>query len=389
MKITIFAVVCLMLGAWIGTTLGRQEFAAEKLPFDKAEETGSAAAGSEALQGPRVTLLTPERYRFGFIDRNSKMNHTFEIRNDGDAPLTVRKKGTSCKCTSAGLDKDQLLPGEMAKITLEWTGKGMGVTEFFEQYAEYDTNDVRRPMIKFIVEGEIRATLRAEPSEAVFNRVSAQEPARATVRIMAFGDEELKIVSHRFEHAKSAPFFTLDFEPLNPDELPPNSEYKSGLLMHVDLKPGLPLGQMAQTIKITTNRNPEETFDIPVYGSVVSDISLIGPNTSAATMTVDLGSFKSRQGAKATVYLVVKGPHRDQTALQVASVQPAAELTAMLGEPDRDNPQIVRYPLTFEVLPGATPVSRVSSGSRIAVRIETTHPQIKELTVFAKYAVVD
>ena len=130
---------------------GAQEFAAEKLPLDTAAETGSAAAGSENLKGPLVTLLSPERYQFGFIDRNSKMNHTFEIRNDGDAPLTVRKKGTSCKCTSAGLDKDQLLPGETAKITLEWTGKGM--TEFFEQYAEYETNDIRRPTVKFVVAG--------------------------------------------------------------------------------------------------------------------------------------------------------------------------------------------------------------------------------------------
>jgi hypothetical protein len=387
MKIAIAAGVCLMLGAWIGTTLGRQEFAAEKLPFDTAAETGSAAARSENLKGPLVTLLSPERYQFGFIDQNSKMNHTFEIRNDGDAPLTVRKKGTSCKCTSAGLDKGQLLPGETAKITLEWTGKGM--TEFFEQYAEYETNDIRRPTVKFVVEGEIRATLRAEPAEAIFNRVSAQEPARATVRILAWGDEELKIIDHKYMHAKSAPHYSLEFEPIDPAEFAANSEYKSGITMHVDLKPGLPLGQLAQTIKITTNRNPEESFDIPVYGSVVSDISLIGAGASATTMTVDLGSFASRQGKKVTVYLVVKGPHRDQTELHVASVQPAAELTATLGEPNRNNTQIVSYPLTFEVLPGATPVSRVSSGSRIAVRIEATHPQIKELTLFVKYAVVD
>ena len=206
---------------------------------------------------------------------------------------------------------------------------------------------------------------------------------------MAWGDEELKIIDHKYMHAKSAPHYSLEFEPIDPAEFAANSEYKSGVKMHVDLKPGLPLGQLAQTIKITTNRNPEESFDIPVYGSVVSDISLIGAGASATTMTVDLGSFASRRGKKATVYLVVKGPHRDQTDLQVASVQPAAELTATLGEPNRNNTQIVSYPLTFEVLPGATPVSRVSSGSRIAVRIETTHPQLKELTLFAKYAVVD
>jgi len=387
MKTTIGAVVCLILGAWIGSTLARQEFAAESLPLQGAANTGSTSQGSDAPEGPRLTLLTPERYQFGFIDQNSTMNHTFKIRNDGDAPLTVEKIGTSCKCTSAGLDKDRLMPGETAEISLEWSGKGMA--EFFEQFADFKTNDIRRPTLKLIVTGEIRATLRAEPSEAVFNRVSAQESARATVRILALGVEELKVISHDFEHAKSAPYYSLEFEPLDPAEFAPKSEYKSGLQMHVNLKPGLPLGQLAQTIQIITNRNPEEKFDIPVYGSVVSDISLIGAGVSAATMTVDMGSFTSRQGAKATVYLVVKGPHRDQTELNVASVLPAAELTATLGEPNRKNPQIVSYPLTLEVRPGATPVSRISAGSRIAVRIETTHPQIKELTLFARYAVVE
>ena len=181
MKTTIGAVVCLILGAWIGSTLARQEFAAESLPLESAANTGSSSRGSDTPEGPRLTLLTPERYQFGYIDQNAKMNHTFQIRNDGDAPLTVQKLGTSCKCTSAGLDKDRLMPGETAEIFLEWSGKG--TAEIFEQYAEYRTNDIRRPMLKLIVTGEIRATLRAEPSEAVFNRVSAQESARATVRI--------------------------------------------------------------------------------------------------------------------------------------------------------------------------------------------------------------
>jgi hypothetical protein len=149
-----------------------------------------------------------------------------------------------------------------------------------------------------------------EPSEAIFNRVSSQEPARTTVRILGVGAEPLQITSHKLTHAPSAPYFRLEFKPLGPTDFPPKSEYQSGVEMQVELKPGLPLGQLAQTIQITTNRNPGGTFDIPVYGTVVSDISLVGLGASAEKMSVDLGSFASRQGAKSTVYVVVEGPPR-------------------------------------------------------------------------------
>ena len=156
----------------------------------------------------------------------------------------------------------------------------------------------------------------------------------------------------------------------------------------MDLKPGLPLGQMDQTIQITTNMNPDAKFDIPVYGSVVSDISLVGQNTAPDRMVVEMGSISSAKGAKSKIYLVVKGPHRDQTELKIAAVSPPGELTATLGEPIRDNPQIVSFPVTLVVPPGTMPVSR-QAGSSIEVRIETTHPQLKELTIYVRYAVVE
>jgi Protein of unknown function (DUF1573) len=384
MRIAIFAVGCLVLGVLIGNTLAKREFAHEALALPGGTATGGESADAV---GPRVSLLTPDRFEFGYMDQNSKSHHTFKIENDGDQPLTLRKAGTSCKCTTAGLVKEQLAPQETAEITLEWEAKG--ADELFEQYADFETNDVRRPKFRLTVSGQVRAALRAEPREAIFNRVSALEPAQATVRIYGLGAEPLEVLSHEFAHAKSAPHFSLEFKPLGAAELAKSSDYKSGVEMRVHLKPGLPLGQLVQTIQLTTNRNQGGKLDIPVYGTVVSDISLVGPGTLADKLLVDLGSVKSSQGAKSTVYLVVKGPSRDETELKIASVTPDAELTATLGEPLRNNPQLISYPLTLQVSPGTTPVSRLSSGSRIAVRVETTHPQIKEVTFHVRYAVVE
>jgi hypothetical protein len=385
MRIALFAIGCLVLGGLIGSGLAQREFADESLPFDGATAAGNESSSSGA--GPRLTMLTPERYEFGFIDQNSKTQHTFMVKNEGDQPLELREQGTSCKCTTVGVVKDLLQPGDTAEITLEWEART--ADELFEQHADFETNDNRRRRFRLTVSGQVRAVLRAEPREAIFNRVSAQEPAQAAVRIYGLGEEPLEVIGHQLTHAKSAPHFNLEFTPLDASDMPANSEYKSGIEMRVHLTPGLPLGQLAQTIELTTNRNPAGKFEIPVYGTVVSDISLIGPGASAEKMMVDLGSFKSSEGAKATVYLVVKGPHREETELKIESVTPAAELIATLGEPLRKNPQLLSYPISLQVSPGAIPVSRLSSGGRVAVRVETTHPQIKEVTFYVKYAVVE
>jgi hypothetical protein len=386
MRILLLAVVCLVAGAVWGSWLASLEFFRETHPLQHGPNS-AALLRSGGKMGPRLVVLSAERHNFGVMDQNSKARHTFEIKNEGDEPLVLTQEGTSCKCTAAGLSKDQLAPGEKASITLEWTAND--ATPPYEQYAEYGTNDVLRPKLRLLVFGDVRAAIHVEPREAVFNRVSAQAPARAIVRLYAYSEKQLEIVSYKFAHAKSAPFFSIEHAPIDPATFPPGAAYKSGIELQIIMKPGLPLGQLKQDIQITTTQNPEVTLDIPVYGSVVSDISLVGPGTSAETMIVDLGSITSQQGAKSTVFLVVKGSLRDQVELTIASVNPHTELKASLGEPLKNNSQIVSYPLMLEVARGAKPVSRTSGGGRVRVLVETTHPQIKQVTLYVQYAVVD
>jgi hypothetical protein len=133
MRIAVLAVASLIAGAVVGGLVGRQEFAHEVLPIQNQLSSPNGSASAEKETGPRLTILTEERYDFGEMDRDSTMTHTFEIRNDGTVPLTVTEQGTSCKCTTAGLDKDQL--SRKSCDQMEWNAKN--AVEPFEQYAEY------------------------------------------------------------------------------------------------------------------------------------------------------------------------------------------------------------------------------------------------------------
>lgn len=389
MKTTLFAIVALVAGSVVGALVARQEFRRDILPIDTRQiGTGMALRPGENMgQGPRLTVINGERHDFGSMDRNAKMTHVFKIRNDGDSLLTLTQKGTSCKCTMAEFQKDQLEPGEQSEIKLEWDAKN--AVEPFEQYAEFETNDRIRPNLRLTVFGRIVSTLTARPSLVLFNDVSANEPAEVTIHIYGVRGNELTIVKHEFTTPALAEFFDLKFRPLSADELAQEQGATAGVAMTARLRPGLPLGSIRQSVKLTTNLNPDESFEIPINGSIVSDISLAGPRVSPANMRVDLGTFSTTQGTKSTIYLLVKGPHRDDLQLSVAEVEPAAELDVQVGEAIRENPKIVRYPLTLEVPPGVRPISRGTAGSEIVVRVETTHPDIKELTFRVRYVILD
>jgi hypothetical protein len=65
------------------------------------------------------------------------------------------------------------------------------------------------------------------------------------------------------------------------------------------------------------------------------------------------------------------------------------EFSAKMGEPNRDNPKIVLYPLTIEIPANATPVSRAADGAYALIHLTTTHPDVKEMTVKVRYIIKD
>ena len=68
---------------------------------------------------------------------------------------------------------------------------------------------------------------------------------------------------------------------------------------------------------------------------------------------------------------------------------PAASFPPRLGEPSRENPKVVRYPLVLQIPAGTRPVARAGDGSYALVKVTTTHPQVKELTLRIRYIVTE
>src|SRR5262249_37960584 len=139
------------------------------------------------------------------------------------------------------------------------------------------------------------------------------------------------------------------------------------------------------TISVTTNQSSEPQT-VRVIGNVASDILLMGPNLVREKSLVSLGAITQATGKKHTIYLIVKGPHRDDTQVEIQSFEPTTDFSAKLGEPIHDSARTIRYPIVIEIPAGAAPVTRMD-GAYAQIHLTTTHPEVKELNVKVRYIV--
>jgi hypothetical protein len=382
MKPALFALVTFALGSALGWIMTRVEFASDRLAVG-----GAAAAGGSgypaAKSGPKATVVNGVRYNFGTIDRFASDSHEFEVRNDGDQPLVLTLGTTTCKCTSFAFEKGQLEPGQATKVKLEWTVKTGD--PMFEQSAELITNDPQNSPISLTIHGNVVDTVRTDRPQLSLGEVSSNEPHTARMRIHAYRSSELSVVKSEWSKQEQAEHFEVSFSPLAADELAKEPGALAGVELALTVKPGLPLGPLMQMLRVTTNLKDRDPLEIPIFGTIVSDVTLVGSGVNTEKLLVNFGNLEQGKMHTKTVFLVVKGPYRDQTELRIENVQPQDELQATLGEPLRDNPKIVRYPLVLEISESALPVVRNSEETLAQVKLGITHPQVKEMTVRVRY----
>ena len=381
MKPALFALVCLILGVaigWVGTS---SEFARDSLPMTPVLASRPKGA---PVTGPRAVVVNGERHQFGTMDRFAKGSHTFVIRNDGSAPLEIALGHTTCKCTVGELSTSRLAPGESTDVKLDWQVK-TGDT-MFEQSAELITNDPQHNPIHLTIHGNVVDRVRPEETHITLNDLSTNETRIVQMRIWAYQATDLEVTDHRWIKPEYVDHLQVSFEPVPPDvRRPPGAT--SGLVVVLKILPGLPLGPISQTLQLTFNVSDRDPMELPLQGTVISDISLAGPGVTASRLVVNFGQLKVGQGMKRTVFITAKGPFRNDTQVQLTGTEPAVDFQASLGETIRDNPALVRFPLTIEIPPSAPPIARNGDESYARIKLSTTHPQVKELVVKVRYVV--
>jgi len=160
--------------------------------------------------------------------------------------------------------------------------------------------------------------------------------------------------------------------------------------MLVTVKSGLPLGPINQTIQLEVEAKDKATLEIPIQGTVISDITLVGNSRLDAEHNVlSVGRVRRSEGAQAELRILVKGPDRERIQLTVGERDPEDVLQATIGEPSKiANGAIFLYPLKIEILKTTRVLNRLGTdqGPSGRVVINTTHPQAKQVNLRVRFA---
>lgn len=401
MRVLLGIVACGCVGVTIGFVQAWGEFDGKREFFEPhrgrngREAIVAAAAHGEGmsvvpLDGSKVSVVNGETHDFGSSEKGVSGEHQFLFKNEGTRTLRIEAGGTSCAvCTVSSLPKTEIEPGETVPVTVKWNPSAPETD--FRKEAYILTSDPQRPSVVLVVKGRIVESIRVNPDELTLGNIAASSSLAMDLRITCQLKGPVSLIGHEFTNPETAEFFSVQWEPMSRPEAE-RSNAESGFHVSVKIKPGLPLGPIVQTLRLKTDQARTSQIDVPIRGHVVSDISILtARNFDGKTNVLTLGLVKRGTVAKATLPIMIKGPHRDQVEMSVAATNPATSLKASVGEAKSINEGAVRMiPLTVEV-PADSPRVNMMGGTEQSdfgvVLLHTTHPEVKQVKILVKFAV--
>jgi hypothetical protein len=95
----------------------------------------------------------PYIWDFGTVKQGEVTEHAFTIKNDSSKTIRITGINTSCGCTASKANKEILIPGESAEITV--TFKSKGYSGVVQQHAYVNTDDPDNPVIKLTIKAQV------------------------------------------------------------------------------------------------------------------------------------------------------------------------------------------------------------------------------------------
>jgi hypothetical protein len=388
MKTWFIIVVTAAIGIVVGTGLAKIRLGL--VPWDGNPTSG----GMTRLVKPSATakglfpkaVIDETEYDFGDMDFNAEGARVFIVHNEGNSPLEISPGGTSCGCTVSDIENELVQPGKSTKITLNWKAKDSSGP--FLQTAIILTNDPDQPSIMLTITGRIITALQVAPPEVWFGQATTDQEDAREVELLCLVEKPLEIVSYKLSDQAAAKHFQVVFEPLALDQLH-NAGAKSGRMLKVGLKPGLPLGEFNQTILIHTNLESIPTLEVPIWLTIVGNIEIAGPGEiwDSKTQVLKFGTVRGSEGAQQRLWLLVRGPDRKQIKIESEESVPDT-LKVSLGEPEAINAgQVMRIPLIVEIPKGSPPANYPGPEQNKLgkITLKTTHPTMPQLSLYVSY----
>jgi thiol-disulfide isomerase/thioredoxin len=169
--------------------------AADKGVLNRPNRSGiveTAPVPSGDVKGPKPIITVEEPiHDFGVVWVGPTLNHSFVVKNTGDAPLQITKVKPSCGCTIAGAYPRAIAPGESGEFP--FAVQSTKLHSRFSKFITISSNDPVTPEMRLQIRGEIKQYVDVTPAHANFGRIVGDDPQERLLNIQNNTDKPLNL----------------------------------------------------------------------------------------------------------------------------------------------------------------------------------------------------
>ncbi|NUQ66116.1 MAG: DUF1573 domain-containing protein [Pirellulales bacterium] len=344
------------------------------------QEENTAVGGHDVQTGPRA-LVDQEYHSLGVVDPSQPCEHTFFIRNAGDAPLEITKGGTSCRCTVSVLPAQDIPPGRRGPVKI--ASNVLQVDGDFVHTATVLTNDPRKPTITLTIAGAVKRRIGASPAAIVLSNLRPGDSAsvESTIYSQAWPNFIIENVKSSLEGLQ------WELRPAPADSLQ-QLKAKSGYQCRMTLPGNLPFGPFRErlTMTVRSEQSGAETrvLELPVSGSVLGRRTVYGQKINSQGV-VGLGPLRAGEGAETQLTMNIRDEPRCVRVLRVEKEPGFLVVAVAPYRPGTDKAGIYRVDVR---VPPDAPACNYMGTRAGKLKIVLDHPTVPEIDLKLEFAVL-
>lgn len=211
------------------------------------------AQAAAALAAPQIAADRPV-YDFGSVSQGTKVEHTFIIRNRGNAPLTIKGVRPSCGCTAVATSATLIAPGKAGEIKTSFNSANYAGA--VTKTVSVESNDPKTPSTILTLRGSVVEEVQLAPRQLNLGLLRVGTTQKADISVTNRGKKPLRLTS--IKSTMPQVIVAAEKKLLKPGE--------SGTL-RVTVTPRRGDRLLSGYISISTNNPTKPEISIPVYGS--------------------------------------------------------------------------------------------------------------------------
>ncbi|NCC51756.1 MAG: DUF1573 domain-containing protein [Spartobacteria bacterium] len=220
---------------------------------------GAYAVGAqEVTQGFAPKIVCEEAvYNFGEADDSASIEHTFILKNEGNAVLEITRVRPACGCTVAELSEKLVEPGKQAELATTLSLKGRRGHQ--RKSITIECSDPENPRFMLYLEGNVARPLEINPDRLFFGQIEPETADAKTITLTS----------------KSAPLTITEVSSSIAQFVPRLEvvEANKAYIIHVAAKPPLPEGHLNGFVRIARDGGQPD-INIPVSAVVAGPLAV-------------------------------------------------------------------------------------------------------------------